>query len=182
MEFLNFPSFLLNDWLIDSLTPLLMPSDKHNLITTIATALISSLFNVVSSGDVSFHQPRQLRCLHHGSTKAYLCSPLYSIPFSFTVQVTICGTFVMASVRDLGKCSASKVRFLRYCLLGMLARHSKSWKRNEARKDTLCKGDTSTFISIIGECALTITHSVFSVMAGLIVEMLFMQFSVYNTA
>ena len=26
-----------------------------------------------------------LQCLHHGSTEAYLCSPLYSIPFSFTV-------------------------------------------------------------------------------------------------
>ena len=35
---------------------------------------------------------------------------------------------------------------------------------------------------IIGECVLTIVHSVFSIMAGLIVEMLFMLFSVYNTA
>ena len=39
-----------------------------------------------------------------------------------------------------------------------------------------------TFISITGACALTIMPSVLSVMAGLIVEMFFMLFSVYNTA
>jgi len=43
-------------------------------------------------------------------------------------------------------------------------------------------GDTPIFISITGACALIIVHSVFSVMAGLIVEMLFVLFSVYNTA
>jgi len=41
--------------------------------------LISSLFNVASSRDVPFHQPLQLQCLHHGSTKAYLCSPFVLI-------------------------------------------------------------------------------------------------------
>jgi len=35
-------------------------------------------------------------------------------------------------------------------------------------------GDTPTFISITGACALTMVHFVFSVMAGLIVEMVFM--------
>ena len=43
------------------------------------------------------------------------------------------------------------------------------------------KGDTPTFILITGVCALTIVHSIFSVMAGLVVEMLFMLSSVYNT-
>jgi len=41
---------------------------------------------------------------------------------------------------------------------------------------------TPTFISITGARALTIVPSVFSIMAGLIVEILFMLFSVYNTA
>jgi len=50
----------------------------------IATGLISSLFNVAWSRDVPFDQPQQLQALHHGSTKAHLCSLLYSIPFSFT--------------------------------------------------------------------------------------------------
>ena len=50
---------------------------------------ISSLFNITSSRDVPFHQPLQLQYLHHGSTKAYLCSPLFLIPFSTTKQVTI---------------------------------------------------------------------------------------------
>ena len=43
-------------------------------------------------------------------------------------------------------------------------------------------GDAPIFISRTGACTLTIVHSVFSVMAGLIVEMLFVLFSVYNTA
>jgi len=47
--------------------------------------------------------------------------------------------------------------------------------------DTPCSGDTPTFISITGASALMIVHSVFSVMAGLVEEMLFMLFSVYNT-
>ena len=35
---------------------------------------------------------------------------------------------------------------------------------------------------ITGACALTIMHSVFSVIAGFVLEMLFVLFSVYNTA
>jgi len=59
-----------------------MPSGKRNSIMAKATGLISSLFNVALSGDLSFRQPQQLQCLHHGSTEAYLCSPLSSIPLS----------------------------------------------------------------------------------------------------
>jgi len=57
-----------------------MPSDKRNSITTKAMGLISSLFNIASSRDVPFRQPLQLQFLHHGSTKAYLCSPFLSPP------------------------------------------------------------------------------------------------------
>jgi len=39
-----------------------MPSDKRNLMMAKATGLISLLFNVASSEDVSFHQPQQLQC------------------------------------------------------------------------------------------------------------------------
>ena len=59
-----------------------MPSDKSNSIMAIATGLISSLFNVALFGDVPICQPQQLQCLYHGSTKAYSCSLLCSIPFS----------------------------------------------------------------------------------------------------
>ena len=41
-------------WLTDWLTCLLIPSEKHNSIMAIATALIFSLFNVASSCDVPF--------------------------------------------------------------------------------------------------------------------------------
>ena len=49
--------------------------------------LISSLFNVALSRDAPFRQPLQLQYLYHGSTNAYLCSPLFSIPFSTTAYV-----------------------------------------------------------------------------------------------
>jgi len=74
----------------------------------IATGLISSLFNVASFGDMPFCQPQQLQWMYHGSTETYLCSPLYSIPFSLTTKVTICGMRVMASVQNLGKLKASR--------------------------------------------------------------------------
>ena len=42
--------------------------------------------------------------------------------------------------------------------------------------------NTPTLISITRACTLMIVHSIFSVMAELIVEMLFMLSSVFNTA
>ena len=74
--------YLLTGWLTDFLTYWLMPSEKHNSILAKATGLISSLFNVALSQGMSFCQLQQFRCLHHGSAKGYLCSPLCSIPFS----------------------------------------------------------------------------------------------------
>ena len=55
-----------------------------------------------------------------------------------------------------------------------------SFEELEAKWYTVLRWHTH-FVSITGACALTIVHSVFSVMAGLIVEMPFMLFSVYNT-
>jgi len=59
-----------------------MPSDKRILITANAMGLILALYDDALSQNVPFCQPQQLQCLHHGSTKAHLCSPLLSIPFS----------------------------------------------------------------------------------------------------
>jgi len=50
-----------------------MPSDKRNSIMAIATGLISSLFNVTSSGDVPFHRSSSSS---NASIEIYLCSPL----------------------------------------------------------------------------------------------------------
>jgi len=60
---------ILAEFSTNSLTPLLMPSDKRNSIMAITKGLISSLFNVASSGDVPFRQPQQLQRLHYGSTE-----------------------------------------------------------------------------------------------------------------
>ena len=62
-----------------------MPSDKSNS----TTKSMGSLINVASSRDVLFCQPQQLQCSHH---EAYPCFPLFSIPFSSSAQVTICGS------------------------------------------------------------------------------------------
>ena len=51
---------------------------------------------------------------------------------------------------------------------------------NKAYSDTAWLSDTATFWLIIGAHTQTIKHSIFFIMAGLIVEMLFMLFSVYN--
>jgi len=58
---------------------------RQALLMAVATGLISSLFNVASSWDIPFGQTQWLHCLHHGSTEAYLCSPLCSIPLCYTV-------------------------------------------------------------------------------------------------
>ena len=84
---IEFLKYLLNrfiHWLTDWLTDYLMPSDKHNSITAKVMGLVSSLFNVALSWDVPFCQLLQLQCLHYGSTKVNLCSPLSSISFSTT--------------------------------------------------------------------------------------------------
>ena len=39
------------------------------------------LLDVTLFQDLFLHQPQQLWCLHHSSTKVYLCSPLCSISF-----------------------------------------------------------------------------------------------------
>ena len=83
----------------------------------IATDSISSLFNVASSRDIHFHQPQQLQCLHHGSTKVLLCT-LFLSPLLRRWQFVVfmlwlqCKTWVSAMLAGcflcyslLGKCS-----------------------------------------------------------------------------
>jgi len=58
-----------------------MPSDKHNSRTARARDLISSLINVASFRDVSFHQLQPLQCLHHCATFEPHCAtfePLFA--------------------------------------------------------------------------------------------------------
>jgi len=64
-----------------------MPSGKHNSEMPKATGLISSLFNVALSQDGPFHQLQLLQYLHPDSTKAYVCSSLFSIPSSIVIPL-----------------------------------------------------------------------------------------------
>ena len=69
----------------------------------------------------------------------------------------------MASVRDLGKYSANRgISYIILCL------------------ECYPKCLKNSFKSITGVHASTIYHSVFFIVAGFIVEMLFMLFSIYN--
>jgi len=49
---------------------------------------------------------------------------------------------------------------------------SQTFEELEVKRSIMIHHDTPTFISITGVCTLTIEHSVFSIMAGLFVEML----------
>ena len=83
--------YYLTDWL----TIWLMPSDKRNSMTAKAMGLIYSLSNIALSRDVSFRQPLQFHCSHHGSTKAYLCSWLLSpLPLRWRFMVAPLHGFV----------------------------------------------------------------------------------------
>ena len=51
----------------------------------------------------------------------------------------------------------------------------------QLQKSLVIHCDTSNFKSITEACTLTIEHFVFSVIAGLLIEMLFKLLSIYNT-
>jgi len=140
---------------------------------TIATRLISSLFNVASSRNVPFRQPQQLQCSHHGFTRKYLCSPLFSIPFSLSVKVTIwlwlrCETMVSAK---LAGALLYVILFLERCIT--------CWNSYSRSKQSVVIKWHTHFKLINKVCTLTIKHSKFSVMAGLIIELLFVLLSIY---
>jgi len=156
-----------------------MPLDKRNLITAIATVLISSLFNVASSRDVPFCQLQQLHCLHHGSTKAL---PLFSFVLHSFLLFRVGDNLRYARYGFGMRLVVQVGEFLHYSLLENLAKHSKSLGAKRSAVIHRVKMTYPLLKSITGACASTIVHSVFSIIAGLIVEMLFMLFSVYKSA
>ena len=52
-----------------------MPSDKCNLITTNATGLIFSLFDITLARQVPFGTLQYVQCIFHGLTSILLCAP-----------------------------------------------------------------------------------------------------------
>ena len=62
------------DWLTDWLTDLLLPLDKQNLIMAMVTGLIFH-WSMLLNPETCF---LPIAVAHHGSTKAYLCSPFLS--------------------------------------------------------------------------------------------------------
>ena len=83
----NLKNFLFS-WIFYWLTYLCLKTTGCNSIMAIATVYRLDFFTVLRFSVrryTSFCQSQPFQCLHHGSTKAHLCSPLYSITFSLTV-------------------------------------------------------------------------------------------------
>ena len=143
-----------------------MPLDKHNSIKAMATGLISSLFNVTLSRDVPFCQP----LLVNGSTKAYLCSPLFSIPFSSTAQVNNLWYARYGFSARLGTVLAGgtscAILCLEYCLKCL------EWLETKFSGILLSNDIPTSVIDSWGACFDNQTF-ILSVMAGLIIEMFF---------
>jgi len=144
-----------------------MPSDKRNSIMAMATGFNFSLINVTLSGDVPFHPVQQLQCLHHGSTKDYLCSPLSSIfsPLPRRWQFAICVLWLRCETRvSIG---LAGVFLMLLFFAWNVAKHVRRVRSKTKCNNTPESSDTPTFKSINEACA---EHSVFSVMAGLIAD------------
>ena len=146
-----------------------MHSDKRNLVMAYANGLIFHCSTLLHPEICLFTNCSNSNACIMVLPKAYICSPLFSIPFSTTVLVTICCTHDIALMRDLGKCRASRgVSYAIYCLKCYI---KCSNQRVAIHRDQVTH---PLFWSITGVHALTIKCFIFSLMAGLIVGKLFM--------
>ena len=153
-------------------------NNKHNSILAKATGLISLLFNVTSSGDVPFCQLQQLQCLHHGSTGAYLWVP-FLYPLLRRLQFAVLMLWLRCETKVRAELAGA---LLTLFFAWNIAQHVRKTRSEAKHSDTPWLSDTPAFESITKVCALTIEHSIFSVMAGLIVDILLRLFFVFNTA
>ena len=127
----NFNFFLFSRffyYLTDWLTIWCLNSDNCNSITVKAIGLTSSLFNVTLSRDMPFCQLQQFRCLHHESTRAYLCSPFHSLLY------TTRWWFEHHFIKDLVATVIAEVFImLSFCLKGSV----KCWKTLKMKRNCL---------------------------------------------
>ena len=135
--------------------------------------MIFVLFNITLSRDVPFCQPHCITVLLK-LTFVLLCSPFLS-PLLRRWRFALCALWLRCKTR------------VNAVLVGALLTLSFTWNvvqsvqrvRSELKHSG--SSDTPTFKSINWAHILTIDYSLFSVMVGLIVEMLFMLLSIYNT-
>ena len=141
-----------------------MPSDKHNLIMAIVTGLISSLFNVASSRDFVLLK----------LTFVFLWTSFFS-PLQRSWWFVVHALWLWCKTRVRTELAGALLTLFvaPYMLEELEANETK-------HSDTPWSSGTLTFKSINEACALTIGHSVFFVMVGFIVEILFLLFCTYN--
>jgi len=158
----------LTDFSADELIDWLRPSDKRNSIMAIATGLISSLFNVTSSGDVPFCQLQQLQWFSSSMVlpKITLVFPL-AWRWRFVVHALWLRCKASVSAEPAG---ALQTLFFAWNAVQHI--------RTTRSKTKPWPSDTPTLI-LINEAHLNNPiFCIFSVMAGLIVGILFVLFSV----
>ena len=77
-KFLTWQNFLLTEWLIDWLTNLLMPSDKHNSILAIATGLIFHCSTLLCPETISYSSSNTCIMVLPYLAFVLLCTPFLS--------------------------------------------------------------------------------------------------------
>jgi len=159
-----------------------MPSDKYNSITVIAAALISHCS--MSLGPET--------CLFANQSSSNVC--IMVLP-KFTFVPFVLHSFLPYRIGDDLRC----VHYIRLqCETYVSAEQagalltlffawniSQTFKELEAKQSVMIhrvKATHPLYINNLGVCFDDSAFRIFRIMAGLIVEMLFMLFSVYNTA
>ena len=143
-------------------------SDKCNSIMAITTGLISSLINVASFLDMPF--ANRSACIMVVPSLLLFSFGLYSFLHynaSDNLQYTHYGFSA-----QLGLVQSQQWFFLRYSPLRMFPKVLKV-AGNETQSNSKIKQHIHFIRLIVKACVLTIKHSVFSIMTGLIVELFF---------
>ena len=165
-------NFLLTDWFIPLLTYLItyLLCLQTNMNWQ-ALWLEFSLFNVTLSKDLPFRQLQPLQHLHYGSTKAYifglLCAPVPS-PLSRR-WITVCALWLQC--KTWVSAVLAEVLFTLFFTWNVTQNVRRTVSETK-HSDTLWSSNTLTFKSIV---------NIVCVLAGLIIEMLLMVSSIYNT-
>ena len=143
-----------------------MPSNKHDSIMAKAIGLTSSMFSFTSCWNMPFHQLQQLQCYHHDYFKGWLV--LLWAPFLSPLPRWWQFAVHMLWLRCKTRVSAE--------LAGALLPLFSAWNVFEKLRAKWsivkhCDQATLLLLKLINEAhTLTMERSVFSIVAGLIVE------------
>ena len=151
-----------------------MHSDKHNSIMATATGLISSLFNIASSGGVPF--------TNHSNFNACIMKLTFALFYApFLSPLLLSWQLVMRRLWLQCKTWVSAVLTISLLTLFFAWNVTQSvWRAGSKMKCSHLYWGWVTHL-IAGAHASMVEYSIISILTELIVEIIFMLFSVYNT-